>query len=630
MELVINKSAELGGDSLPIELVERKGLGHPDSICDVLAERFCLALCRYYQDHFGQILHHNVDKVLLRGGGAAPAFGGGRSLQPIEVYLSGRATEKVRGQEIPIEELAIESARTWLKEALPELDGDRNVDIRCLVRPGSADLTQLYERAWSTGQWLANDTSIGVGFAPLSRLESVVLHIERHLNATATRVRFPMLGRDIKILGSRIGQRMKLTVAAAFIDRHLPDLRTYVAAKAAVSEYVAAIASDLAAAPVEVEVNVADDLATGSVYITASGTSAEAGDDGQTGRGNRVNGLITPYRPMTMESVAGKNPVTHVGKIYNIAAGLIADALVQELAEVLEAHCWLVSRIGQPVDDPAIVNLRLRLSERTPLAKVESAARAIVKAQMAHISEISDRLLAREIVTNGWPLGLRGAAVGPFAERRRALTVAVVEQASRTAVYTRRPEFSSAVLQAIASVPRHQFVAEHLMDVAYQDEPLPIGSSQVISQPFIVALMTDMLDLDPEDVVMEVGTGSGYQAAVLAALSRLVYSIEVIPSLAKAVGGRLRRLGYSNVVVREGNGRAGWPERTPFDAIIVTAVTESVPPALIAQLKSGGRLVMPVGKSNDVQWLCRFSKDAAGTLHQEKVLPVSFVPLVNQ
>ena len=495
------------------------------------------------------------------------------------------------------------------------------------TRPGSADLVQLYERERQAGR-LANDSSIGVGFAPLSALESTVLHIEQHLNAAGTKMRFPMLGRDIKVLGARNGERIKLTIAAAFVDRHLPGLEAYMAAKAALAEHVAAIASDFTALPVEAEVNVADDIAAGSVYITVSGTSAEAGDDGQAGRGNRANGLITPHRPMTMELVAGKNRVTHVGKTYNIAASLIADALVQELPEVLEAQCWLMSRIGQPVNDPALAGAKLRLKENTPLAKVMPVARAIVQAAMAHLPEISGGLITGEIAPNRWPLGPRGAGFGPYGERRQALVEAIADEASRTGEYTGRLAFSRAVMQAIASIPRHQFVAEQFAGSAYQDKPLPIGSGQVISQPYLVALMTDLLGLAPDGVVLEVGTGSGYQAAVLSILARQVYSIESVPELARTAGARLRRLGYGNVAVREGDGRAGWPERAPFEAVIVTAAAASVPPALAAQLKPGGRLVMPIGHVDQPQWLFRLTKAATGALRQEKILPVSFVPLV--
>jgi protein-L-isoaspartate(D-aspartate) O-methyltransferase len=331
---------------------------------------------------------------------------------------------------------------------------------------------------------------------------------------------------------------------------------------------------------------------------------------------------------MTMESVAGKNPLTHVGKLYNITAGMIADALVRELPEVVEARCWLMSRIGQPVGDPAMVDLKLGLADGMQLSKVEPAARAITQAEIARLSEISDGLIAGDILPDRWPLGPHGAGVGPFGKARQALVEALAQEASRTATYTRRSSFSREVLQAIANVPRHRFVAKHLTDSAYLDRPLPIGSGQVISQPYLVALMTDLLDLTPEDVVLEIGTGSGYQAGVLSILAQQVYSIEVVPELAATAGCRLRRLGYSNVIARVGNGRAGWPERAPFDAIIVTAAAAAVPPPLLAQLKPGGRLVMPLGEVADVQWLYRLTKDAAGNIHKEEVLPVSFVPLL--
>jgi S-adenosylmethionine synthetase len=630
MELAINEFAGPRGNALPVEIVERKGLGHPDSISDALAERLSLALCRHYRERFRQILHHNVDKVLLRGGAAAPAFGGGRLLQPIDVYLSGRATESVGDERIPIEQIAVASTRAWFREMLPEFDTERDLRVHCLVRPGSADLTELYGRQRQTGRWLANDTSIGVGFAPLSRLESVVLQLERCLNALMTRARFPMLGRDIKIMGVRHGEHIRLTVAAAFVGRHLTDLAAYAAAKTAVAGHGAAIATDLAGVPVEVELNTADDLAAGSVYLTVSGTSAEAGDDGQAGRGNRVNGLITPFRPMTMESVAGKNPVTHVGKVYNVVAGLIANALVQELPEVLDAECWLVSRIGQPVNDPAIVEVRLRLDEDAALAKVKPAAAAVVRAELQRLADITDGLVAGEIAMDRWPLGPPGLNVGPFGVERERLLAAIAAEARETADYTGRPAFAPAVLRAMASVPRQQFVPERLRRDAYEDEPLPIGSGQTISQPYIVALMTDLLDPTPEDLVLEIGTGSGYQAAVLSLLVRQVYGIEVVDELATAAARRLRRLGYANVVVRSGDGNAGWPERAPFDGIIVTAAAPAVPPALVAQLKPGGRLVIPVGEPGGMQRLLRLVKDEAGQVHQQQVLPVAFVPLIGR
>jgi S-adenosylmethionine synthetase len=301
-------------DRSPVEIVERKGLGHPDSICDALAEAFSIALCRFHRERFGLILHHNVDKVLLRGGSARPAFGGGEVIEPIEIFLAGRAIAAFDGIDVPIAELAFETAYAWFAQHFHALDAERHVRIRPLVRPGSQDLIDLYLRRQKTGVVLANDTSCGVGFAPLSELETIVLEVEQELNSPTTRAGHPEIGQDIKVVAVRRGQSVHLTVACAFIDRFLRNAAEYRQAKLAPADIARSVAARHTAKSLEVVVNAADDLEAGSVYLTVTGTSAEAGDDGEAGRGNRINGLITPYRPMTMESAAGKNPVTHVGK----------------------------------------------------------------------------------------------------------------------------------------------------------------------------------------------------------------------------------------------------------------------------------------------------------------------------
>lgn len=182
------------------------------------------------------------------------------------------------------------------------------------------------------------------------------------------------------------------------------------------------------------------------------------------------------------------------------------------------------------------------------------------------------------------------------------------------------------VLAAMRKIPRHEFVPPALRASAYDDRPLPIGEGQTISQPYIVAFMTEALRLTPSDRVLEVGTGSGYQAAVLAELAAEVYSIEIIPELARSAGERLRRLGYGGVKVRTGDGYYGWIEAAPFDAIIVTAAPEAVPPRLVEQLKEGGRMVIPVGEQWPGQELLRLTK-RGGKVEAEKLLPVRFVPL---
>ncbi|MBS1229533.1 MAG: protein-L-isoaspartate O-methyltransferase [Proteobacteria bacterium] len=186
------------------------------------------------------------------------------------------------------------------------------------------------------------------------------------------------------------------------------------------------------------------------------------------------------------------------------------------------------------------------------------------------------------------------------------------------------------VLDAMRRVPRHAFVGDQLQDRAYDNHPLPIGYGQTISQPYIVALMTDLIRPRDDAVVLEVGTGSGYQAAILAELVRQVYSLEIVDELAVAARERLQRLGYENVAVRSGNGRLGWPEHAPYDAIVVTAAPTGIPPALIEQLKPGGALVIPVGERIFGQQLLLVSKDLRGRIEETRILPVAFVPLIGE
>lgn len=186
------------------------------------------------------------------------------------------------------------------------------------------------------------------------------------------------------------------------------------------------------------------------------------------------------------------------------------------------------------------------------------------------------------------------------------------------------------VLEAMRDVNRHLFIPPEMQPQAYEDRPLPIHFDQTISQPYIVALMTELLDPQPNDIILEVGTGSGYQAAVLAKIVRHVYSIEIIEGLAKEAGERLKRLKYNNVIVRAGDGYQGWPEQAPFDGIIVTAAAPHIPPPLIQQLKPGGKMIIPVGATSAVQELLLIEKKKDGTITQKSVLPVRFVPLTRK
>jgi S-adenosylmethionine synthetase len=377
-----------GPASPPSELVERKGVGHPDTICDALAENLSRVLSRTYLERFGAILHHNVDKSLLVAGSARPAFGGGEVREPIEIYLAGRATTELRGVTIPIDELAIASAREWLRAHVRYLDPERHVRIVPRIRRTSPDLASLFLRGQETGVPLAGDTSMGVGFAPLRPLERGVLAVERHLNAADVKARHPEIGEDVKVMGVRHAGEVRFTVACAFVDRHVRDLDDYRTKKARVCGLVADAARAAGSAPDDVLVNAADGDTADGIYLTVTGLSAESGDDGQVGRGNRVNGLITPYRPMSLEALAGKNPVAHVGKLYNVVATRAAAAVVAAVPGVEEAGCFLSSRIGRPLVEPELFDVAVRLAEPRALATLEPRIAAVARAELDRVHSL--------------------------------------------------------------------------------------------------------------------------------------------------------------------------------------------------------------------------------------------------
>jgi S-adenosylmethionine synthetase len=379
----------------PVEVVERKGLGHPDTICDAIAEHICVRLCATYRERFGVILHHNVDKVLLVGGSARAEFGGGAILEPIELYLAGRATSSYRGEHVAVSEIAVEAAQDWLRATLPGLDLERDVRIIPRLREGSADLTSLFARG-GLERALANDTSCGVGFAPYTDLERIVLAAERALNAMDTKARHPALGRDVKIMGTRRGARVELTVGCAMVARHVRDVGAYVQAKQAAADIAVAAARTVSPLEVSVSVNAADDLDRGELFLTVTGTSAEAGDDGEVGRGNRANGLIAPYRPMTMEAAAGKNPATHVGKLYSVVADRVARG-VMERAGASDAVCTLVSRIGEPVNEPQLVDVQVGPAGEELTAGFCTAVGDIVRETFASLDAVREELLRGEL-----------------------------------------------------------------------------------------------------------------------------------------------------------------------------------------------------------------------------------------
>ncbi|MGE5772477.1 MAG: methionine adenosyltransferase [Hyphomicrobiales bacterium] len=395
MDALVISPLELSDET--IEVVERKGLGHPDTICDALAETLSRNLCREYRRRFGMILHHNVDKALLSGGRAAAEFGGGSVLAPINIYLAGRATSQVGADVVPIAEIAVEGSRAWLRSNLHALDADRHVVIHSLIQPGSADLSALFSRRSEADIPLANDTSIGVGYAPMSSVERLVLAVEKRINARNGDPVPPAWGEDVKVMGVRTGTTMRLSIACAMIGRYVYNLEEYFAEKSSIAELARDLAAQYGFTSIDVAVNAADDRSSNGIYLTVTGTSAEAGDDGEVGRGNRVNGLITPGRPMSLEAAAGKNPVTHVGKLYNVTARDIAAAIVRDVPEITAAQCLLVSQIGAPIIRPAFLHLKLSTTDGMPVSQVPPRVEEIVQEHLSRIPKLIDDFVAGTI-----------------------------------------------------------------------------------------------------------------------------------------------------------------------------------------------------------------------------------------
>jgi S-adenosylmethionine synthetase len=380
-----------------IEIVERKGIGHPDSICDGIAEAVSRELARTYVDRFGKVLHYNTDETQLVAGDAAPAFGGGEVVEPIYILIVGRATKYYDGQAVPVDSIALRAAREYLAETLPNLDLETDVIVDVRLGEGSGDLQEVFSEEGGTVP-MANDTSFGVGHAPLTETERIVAETERQLRSEF-QPEHPALGQDIKVMGKREGSTIDLTVAAAMVDEHVPDMEAYKAEIEAVREFVADLGTSYTDRDLRVHVNTADEPSEGSIYLTTTGTSAEQGDDGSVGRGNRANGLITPNRSMSMEATSGKNPVNHIGKIYNLLSTEIAREVVSEVAGIRDLRVRLLSQIGSPIDEPHVADLHVVTEEGTAVEAVEHEIREIVDDRLANVQDVTEAVIDGDLST---------------------------------------------------------------------------------------------------------------------------------------------------------------------------------------------------------------------------------------
>jgi S-adenosylmethionine synthetase len=386
-----------------VEYVERKGRGHPDSICDAVMESVSVALSKAYVEAAGRVLHHNIDKGMLVAGQTCPQLGGGEVEAPMRLVVGDRATDRFDGTMIPVHDVVDDSVRHWFKEHLRFVNPRIHLTIQNELRPGSAELVGIYDRAASQPQrcYPANDTSAVVGFAPLSETEHLVLAAEHFLNSAEFKHEFPETGEDVKVMGVRQGRVLQMTVAMAFIDKFIWEEETYFHRKAAAAQSLQQFLETKLHSldGVNIQINALDELGRGlaGMYLTVLGTSAESGDGGQVGRGNRASGLISFCRPMSMEAVAGKNPVSHVGKVYNLLAFQIADRIQDSFDAVEEAYVWLCSRIGRPLDEPWSASVELALASGATIDDVQAAVEEVVAEEILNIGAITQQLTRGEL-----------------------------------------------------------------------------------------------------------------------------------------------------------------------------------------------------------------------------------------
>ncbi|HDQ06144.1 MAG TPA: methionine adenosyltransferase [Candidatus Bathyarchaeota archaeon] len=397
--IMVNGSKRAPLEKQPIEIVERKGVGHPDSMCDAIMDQVSVGLSKAYLQKFGTILHHNADKSLLVAGNVECRFGGGVVNDPMLLIFGDRATFEFNGESIPVEEIAIQTAKDWLKENLRFVDPDEHMRYQVELKPGSQGLTDIFKR--ETCMLGANDTSAAVGYAPMTRTETMVLETERYVNSKDFKKRFPEAGEDVKVMGYRNGDGLDLTVAMAFVDRFVDGEKDYMSKKADIQADVQEFANAKGVFDrVNVYVNTLDVEGRGvdGLFLTVLGTCADGADSGQVGRGNKVNGVISLNRPIGTEAAAGKNPVSHVGKIYNALSHQIARSVCELVPEVEEAYVWLLSNIGKPIDQPAIAAAQVVMVDGASLdKKVQDRITEVIDGELAQIENFCKQLIQGKI-----------------------------------------------------------------------------------------------------------------------------------------------------------------------------------------------------------------------------------------
>ncbi|MEX2490968.1 MAG: methionine adenosyltransferase [Nitrospirales bacterium] len=392
--ILIHPAPAISADAQPLEIVERKGQGHPDTICDSIAEAVSVRLSEAYQKAFGRILHHNIDKCLLVAGQVNFHLGGGKVTHPMRLILGDRASFGTPEHPIPVSEIAIETAQNWIKTHLPHVNPNRHIKYDIALQPTSAELGAIFEHG--QGVLPANDTSAGVGYAPLTPTEQLVVNAEQYLNGPRFKQVFPETGEDVKIMAVRMDRTLSLTVAMPFLATRITTEKAYFSLKTKALQNLQRFIHEQphSCNRVTVVINALDRPREGlkGMYLTLLGTSAEQGDSGQVGRGNQVCGVIALTRPLSGEAVAGKNPVSHVGKIYNVMARELARRACAQIPGIRDVTVWMVSTIGAPVNQPLVVSAQVGVNKSYSFKRISGEIQELVEHELNDMENFCDAL----------------------------------------------------------------------------------------------------------------------------------------------------------------------------------------------------------------------------------------------
>jgi len=327
--------------------------------------------------------------VQLVAGEVDVRFGGGKVIRPIRIQIAGRGTPSYNGRQVPMDTIAIEAARAHIRETMRYLDPVKHMVVDSYAGRGAAELVSVVD------QVTANDTSFGVSHWPRSALESIVYDTANFINYDLIN-QFPV-GEDVKVMGYRSNGEIVLTVALPFIATEIEDLTEYIEVKRATQAVIQRYADEMCTRQVRVDVNTADQEQRGDYYLTLTGTSAECGDDGAVGRGNRVNGVIAPFRATSLEAACGKNPISHVGKIYNVLALRAARAVVEEVQGIKAATVYVLAQIGKPLDQPLVTTAQVRPVSDQLAEDIAAKARTVLDRHVANVAEVGELIRKGEI-----------------------------------------------------------------------------------------------------------------------------------------------------------------------------------------------------------------------------------------